>query len=418
MEQTSKISVGILGYGGRGHSIAKAINSFSDHIYVKAIAEPEANRRQMAMAECNLQEEYIFCDYKEFLSKGVLVDLLIITTMDNFHYEPLMRALEIGYKNIVTEKPIASTLEECVRMTQAAEQYNANVVVLHSLRYNLYYRKMKEIIESGEIGQVMGIRHVEGASLMNYSHAFVRGNWANTRNSASLILQKSCHDTDIMAYITGKKYKRISSFGSLTYFTKANAPEGSAERCLDCKYQNDCRFSAVPMYTWNGHSPWYDSAVVKYGYASVEDAMREGEYGRCVYKCDNDMVDHQVMNFEFEDDSTGTFTVTAFDAGRRTEVQGTLCTMTGHERKGTIEIRNMIGGKIIKTYEVKSESSTTLNHRGTDEQLVKDLIVFLRDGDSTNLSFIQGALHSHLACFAAEIARKEGRIVSISELTQ
>lgn len=418
MDQTQKISVGILGYGGRGHAMAKAINSFSDHIYVKAIAEPEENRRQMAMEECNLQKEHIFQGYKEFLAKGILVDLLIITTMDNFHYEPLMKALEMGYKNILLEKPIASTKEECVRMTKAAEQYKANVVILHSLRYNLYYRKMKEIIESGEIGEVMGIRHVEGASLMNYSHAFVRGNWANTKNSASLIMQKSCHDTDIMTYITGKKYKRISSFGALTYFTKTNAPEGSAERCLDCKYQKDCRFSAVPLYTAKGHEPWYNSAVEKYGYANVEDAMREGEYGRCVWKCDNDMVDHQVMNFEFEDGATGTFTVTAFDAGRRTEVQGTLCTMTGHESRGTIEIRKMIGGKIIRTYDVKSESSTTLDHRGTDEQLVQDLISFLKDGDATNLSFIQGALHSHLACFAAEIARKEGRVVSISELTK
>lgn len=415
MEQRKKISVGILGYGGRGSSMARAINKFPEKIYVKAIAEPEENRRQMAIENFGVPAKNAFCDYTEFFSKGVIVDLLIITTMDNFHYEPLMKALEIGYKNILLEKPISPSLEECIEMTRAADKYNANVIVLHSLRYNLYYRKMKEIVESREIGEVMGIRHIEGANLMNYSHSFVRGNWANTRDSAPLIMAKSCHDTDIITYITGKKYKKISSFGSLTYFTKDNAPEDSAERCLDCKYKDDCRFSAIPLYTAKGHEPWYDSAVVKYGYPTVEDAMREGEYGQCVYKCDNNLVDHQVMDFEFEDGATGTFTVTAFDSGRRTEVQGTLGLMIGNEWKGNIQIWKHMSDE-VKTYDVFSTSSTTIDHYATDVQLVSDLITFMNEGDATNLSFIQGALHSHLACFAAEIAREEERVVYISEL--
>jgi len=413
-----KISVGIIGFGGRGSSMAKAIREFSDEIYVKAVAEPEENRKQMAVEDYGVPEEYVFHDYKEFLSKGVIVDLLMITTMDNFHYEPLLKALELGYKNILLEKPISPSMEECIGMTEAAEKHGANVIVLHSLRYNLYYRKMKEIIESGEIGRVMGIRHVEGASLMNYSHSFVRGNWANTKDSASYIMAKSCHDTDIITYITGKKYKKISSFGSLTYYVKENAPEGCAKRCVDCKYQDTCMYSAVPLYSAEYHSPWYESMVIKEGYSSVEEAARKGVYGQCVYRCDNNLVDHQVMSFEFEDGATGTFTTTAFDSGRRTEVQGTLYTMIGHEGEGTIKLRNQIGGNIDKVYDVASESSTTIAHTATDIQLVRDLINFMVKGDSTNLSFIQGALHSHLACFAAEIAREEERVVYMSELTK
>jgi len=118
---------------------------------------------------------------------GVIVDLLMITTMDNFHYEPLMKALEIGYKNILLEKPLSPSMKECIEMTEAAQKHNANVIVLHSLRYGLYWRKLREIVDSGEIGKVMGIRHVEGASVMNYSHSFVRGNWENTKDSAPFI---------------------------------------------------------------------------------------------------------------------------------------------------------------------------------------------------------------------------------------
>lgn len=413
---TQKISVGILGFGGRGMSMAKAIVKFPDEIYVKAIAEPEENRKQMAMDEYGVQKEFVFNDYNEFLSKGVIVDLLIITTMDNYHYEPLMKALEIGYKNILLEKPLSASMKECIEMTEAAEKHNANVIVLHSLRYSLYYRKLKEIVDSGEIGKVMGIRHVEGASLMNYSHSFVRGNWENTRDSAPLIMAKSCHDTDIITYITGKKYKKISSFGTLTYFTKENDLEGSAKRCVDCKYKDECMYSTVPLYSDERHTPWYESIVTKEGYASVEEAAQKGRYGRCVYKCDNNLVDNQVMNFEFEDGTTGTFTVTAFDSGRRTEVQGTLYMMTGDEGTGEIKLRNQIGGNIDKVYNAYSVSSATIDHFSTDMQLTRELIAFINHGDATNLSFIQGALDSHLACFAAEISREEERIVYMKEL--
>lgn len=396
--------------------MAKAIAKFSDEIYIKAVAEPEENRKQMAINDYGVPEENVFNDYNEFLSKGVIVDLLMITTMDNFHYEPLMKALEIGYKNILLEKPLSPSMKECIEMTEAAQKHNANVIVLHSLRYGLYWRKLREIVKSGEIGKVMGIRHVEGASVMNYSHSFVRGNWENTKDSAPFIMAKSCHDTDIITYITGKKYKKISSFGSLVYYTQENAPEGAASHCLDCKYKDECMYSTVPLYEAEYHAPWYESIVTKEGYSSVEEAARKGRYGRCVYKCDNNLVDNQVMNFEFEDGTTGTFTVTAFDSGRRTEIQGTLYTVFGDEGTGEIKLRNQIGGNIDKVYNVASESSATIAHSTTDMQLVKELIEFIKCGDATNLSFIQGALDSHLACFAAEISREEERVVYMKEL--
>lgn len=416
MAKDKKISVGILGFGGRGEAMAEAIKEFPDKIYVKAIAEPEANRRQTATEQYGVAEENIYCDYNEFLKEGVIVDLLIITTMDTMHYEPIMKAMEIGYKTILLEKPISIDLNECIKMAKAAKKYNADVIVLHTLRYGIYYRRLKEIIDNGELGDIMGIRHSEGASLMNYSHSFVRGNWANTATSAPFILQKSCHDTDIIVYLTGKKYKKISSIGSLTYFKEENAPEGCADKCVDCERKYECSYNSLSLYRDPGHKLWYESAVTKHGYSSVEEAMQKGRYGRCVYKCDNNVTDQQVTCFEFEDGTTGTFAMTAFDFGRRTEIQGSIRTLRADETSGIIEIYNQLGGNLYKKFDIKAEHSTTINHHSSDIQLTMDLIEFINEGDSSKLSFIEGALQSHLACFAAEISRKEERTVYISEL--
>ena len=413
-----KISIGIIGFGGRGKSMAKASVPFSDKVYINAVAEPAENRRRDAIEIYNVPEENVFSDYKDFLAKGVIADLLFITTMDTMHYEPLMMALDIGYKYIVLEKPISTDINECIEMAKKAKEKNANVIILHSMRYNVFYRKMKELVESGEIGEVMNVRHIEGASLMNYSHSFVRGNFANTERSAPFITQKSCHDMDILTYVTGLKYKKIFAFGGLSYFVGDRAPEGSAERCIDCKYKNDCRFSGFEMYTKSYHQPWIDGAVHLHGYPNLEEAMAKGQYGRCVWKCDNNVMDHQAITFEFENGGMGTFTLTAFDGGRKTEIIGTHGVMYANESTGVIEIHGQIGIDNPKIFDTKSTAHATIDHYNTDILLMSELIAFINEGDSTNLSFIEGAVHSHFACFAAEISREEERVVYINSLTE
>lgn len=413
-----KISVGIIGFGGRGTAMAKAIKALSEEIYVIAVADPDEQRRNTAITEYGVAAENTFSDYKKFLEKGVIADLLIISTMDKMHYEPAMMALEAGYKTIVLEKPISTDKDECINLTRAAKKNDAKIIIVHTLRYNPYFRKMREVVASGEIGEVIGVRHVEGASLINYTHSFVRGNFANTERSAPFVLQKSCHDIDILSYITGLNYKKICSLGSLGYFTEANAPQDCAERCSDCKYKDECRFSGYLLYSSPGHKPWYEGAVTLHGYSSVEESMEKSEYGRCVFKCDNNVMDHQALAFEFENGATGTFSLTAFEFGRRTEIQGTHYVMRCSEHTGLIELFNQIGGALVKTYDVRAEITTTIDHYSCDVQLMKDILDYFKKGITTELSFIEGALHSHLVCFASEVSRLEERMVYIKELAE
>ena len=338
--------------------------------------------------------------------------------MDKMHYEPAMMALEAGYKTIILEKPISTDKEECINLTRAAKKNDAKIIIIHTLRYNPYFRKMREVVASGEIGEVIGVRHIEGASLMNYTHSFVRGNFANTERSAPFVLQKSCHDIDILSYITGLKYRKICSLGSLGYFTETNAPEGCAERCSDCKYKDECRFSGYLLYSSPRHKPWYEGAVTLHGYSSVAESMEKSDYGRCVFKCDNNVVDHEAISFEFENGATGTFSLTGFELGRRTEIQGTLCAMRCSEHTGLIELYNQIGGALVKTYDARAEITTTIDHYSCDVQLIKDILDFFKQGITTEISFIEEVLHSHLVCFASEVSRLEERVVYIKELAE
>ena len=135
-----------------------------------------------------------------------------------------------------------------------------------------------------------------------------------------MILQKSCHDMDILTWLLGKKCKAVSSFGSTRLFKPECAPEGAALRCLDgCKAKEKCLFDAEKIYITSPKtglatgSSWMSSVLsVENTMESTYKALREGPYGRCVYHCDNDVVDHQQTNLLMEDGSTISFTMCAF----------------------------------------------------------------------------------------------------------
>jgi predicted dehydrogenase len=266
---------------------------------------------------------------------------------------------------------------------------------------------MKEVVDSGRLGDIVSIQHLEPVEHIHMSHSFVRGNWRNSKESTPMILSKSCHDTDILRWVIGKSCEKVSSFGSLKHFSEENAPDGSTARCTDgCTYERQCIFSAIKLY--KEKKGWlYHLAIDNYEDATILKALQEGPYGKCVYRTDNDVVDHQVVNMEFEDQITVAFSMEAFThyGGRRTRIFGTKGDLIGDESHMTI--KDFLTGEQENWEPGKATENS--GHGGGDYGLVHDFVQAVSQQDPSLLtSTIDASMESHLIGFKAEESRLNG----------
>jgi len=313
---------------------------------------------------------------------------------------------------LLLEKPISPYIKECIEIEQVAKQYNRHVVVCHVLRYTPFYTKVKELIESGVAGDVVAVQAIEPVGYWHQAHSFIRGNWRNSEETSPMILQKCCHDMDILLWLCGKKCKKVSSFGSLRLFKKENAPEGAPERCTDgCPASETCPYYAPRYYITQvrcGNVEWPINLLNSHPTEeNIMDALRNGPYGRCVYHCDNNVVDHQVVNLELEDGATVNFTMCGFtkDSYRRLCIMGTHGEIVGDMENNTIIIKPFVGENQI--IDVNTLADDFSGHGGGDVQMVKDLADLLIDGSVKNnrISSIEHSMESHYVAFAAEESR-------------
>ncbi len=414
-----KLKVILIGAGNRGGVYTDVMSAMPEQFEVVAVAEPRDSRRERIQEIHKLPDNMCFTDYKPLLALGKIADIALIATMDRDHFEPAMMAIDLGY-DLMLEKPITPTPEQCIALTENAEKHGVRVVICTVLRYTPLFIKLKEIIDSGRIGKVMSINHEECVEFVHQSHSFVRGNWGNSERSSVMLLQKSCHDMDILQWLLGKKCKKVQSFGSLSYFTAENAPEGAPERCIEgCPVGDTCIYNSVKLYL-ESDSNWFRSAATKLVKSSDEDVKKsllESNYGKCVFHCDNDVVDHQTVNMLFEDDVTVTFTMNAFNTGGRyINIYGT---------KG--EIRAALKGDTpIKVYDIVSKETEEIpssgtdgvlgGHGGGDAGIVKTLYSYMiGEYNGVSVPTIQESCYNHLITFAADHARKTGTVVDVEE---
>ena len=349
-----------------------------------------------------------------------MADIAIISTLDRDHIMPSLLAIEKGY-NLLLEKPAGATPEECRKIQRAAEKKGVFALVCHVLRYTKFFIALKHIIDSGDIGEVRTIQHIEGVGNVHQSHSFVRGNWRNSDESTPMILQKSCHDMDILAWLVGKKCKKVQSFGSLSYFIPKNAPEGAPERCIDGCPKTDCPYNAVKLYYDDKDNSWFrnvSTGLLSPTDEDVERALRTTDYGKCVFKCPNNVVDHQVVNLLFEDDVTVSFSMNAFNKGGRTiKIMGT---------KG--EINATFSDPIIRVYDFLTEKEREIDldsgkiddtivggHGGGDTGIMlalRDLVLGIPNG---SICDIAESCDNHMIAFAAEESRVLGTVVDMDE---
>ncbi len=408
----------VIGAGSRGATYAQYALEHPDELRVIGVAEPRDHYRQDLAARHGIPAENIVADWHALLGRPRFADAAIIATPDALHAEPAIACAKAGY-HLLLEKPLAPTEADCRRIVAAVQESGVMLAVCHVMRYTAYTQALKAVLESGRIGQIVSVQHLEPVGYWHQAHSFVRGNWRNEASSSSMLLQKSCHDLDWLRYIVGKACVRVSSFGSLNHFRASERPEGAADRCLDCEIEADCAYSARRLYIQEleaGNTGWPVNVITSdTTEAGVLTALRTGPYGRCVYACDNDVVDHQVVNLEFAGGVTASFTMTAFTRGRdrETRIFGTKGELFGDGQK--IEIFDFLTEQTTTIdSQLESDGSILSGHGGGDEGVLRAFLAALRDQNpNLILSGPAESLESHLMVFAAETARREARVCEL-----
>jgi predicted dehydrogenase len=293
------------------------------------------------------------------------------------------------------------------------------LAICHVLRYSPFFQALRQVLMSGAIGRIVTVQHTENVAFWHMAHSFVRGPWSRKGVSSPMILSKSCHDLDILLYLINRPPLRVSSFGSLTWFRPENAPEGAADFCLDgCAAEPSCPYSVQKNYLGGNRIDWIkDSPHVSIdtSYAAKLAALRKGTFGRCVFKAGNDVVDHQVVNIEFEDGITVNFLLHAF-AAENTRTMRYGCTqgeIRAHLDKNEIRVGHFRDGR----EEIILPGELSGGHSGGDGGMLRGFVEAVRAQDTSRiLTGVETSLEGHLLAFAAEESRlNNGRMIDMVE---
>ena len=408
-ESRRPVSIVAIGAGNRTNKYLEYVKQHPDKVKLVGVVELNDIRRKH-VADCfSLDASQCFVDYRDFFQQPVEADAVMICTPENMHFGPTMQAIERGY-HILLEKPIAQTLEECMLIAQAARKHDVLVSVCHVLRYHPYFMKIKELVDSGELGNIISINHRTSVGLDRTAHGFVRGLWRKEAVTNPMLMSKCCHDIDFLLWLTKTPCRKLTSFGSLRWFKEKNAPEGSAARCVDCKVESRCPFSAVDLY--RVRRDWIANFDVPEGKTIdevIEEQLRYGLYGRCVYRCDNDVVDHQIVSMEMESEVTINFSMDVFTVkdNRETHICLTEGEIDGDETR--LKVCRFRGVK-EEVYDF-SDLAHQPFHAGADLNIVADFIDAIQKNRRNVVTSIEQSVESHRICFEAERSRKEQRTI-------
>ncbi len=408
MEKT----MSFIGLGNRGLIYAKLVKD-SGRVKITALCDSDENTLHGAAKELGVPLENCFLSVCDFFAKGKLAEVVAISTPDAVHCEQCLSAMKLGY-NVLLEKPVAITEKDCLAISDCAKKLGRKVVVCHVLRYTDFYRKIKDIIDSGEIGEIIHISQSENVGWWHYSQSFIRGKWRNSNTSSPMILAKCCHDFDMINWLMGDRCTTVSSFGELSVFNKSHAPKESDSYCYKCELKDTCLYSAIRR---SEEMPF--TMNVPFGFDYKPESIRKyledekNSYGKCVYRSDNNVVDHQSVIMQYEKGATANLNMHAFAQStyRRTVVVGTKGEIVGlfdDERDKTISVNifSPVDKFAPKEYNFGEESS---GHGGGDGGLITSFIDYMYDGkQNSDVSGIEVSVASHQMAFAAEKSRLNG----------
>jgi predicted dehydrogenase len=402
------VKIALIGAGDRGRFVYAQYAKMNPTLMkIVAVATPDPKERAIMREEHKIPDKYAFSTWEDaFKSLPPGTEGVIIATPDRLHHGPLTKAMEMNL-HILCEKAVVPTLEECIEVEKASVNFNKVFMTGYVLEYTAFYVKIKELIDQGLIGKLIGIDAIENTGHLHMAHAFVRGNWRNLKESSPMILSKSCHDMDLLYWLAGAPCETLSSYGALTHFKAENAPKDAPPRCLDgCPHMAECPYDAAKIYLTDNIG-WPTSTITTdLSIAGRIKALETGPYGRCVYRCDNDVVDHQTVAMKFANGTMVNFTMTAFSMnihrsialfGARGEIRGDL-----EENKFTIK---EFSSRNTQTIEVAKPTS---GHSGGDFGLITDFVNSIRKTGDNKRASIKDAFESHYMALAAEYSRNHG----------
>jgi predicted dehydrogenase len=414
----------LVGAGARGaDAYGKWALEHPDRLKFIAVAEPDAGRRQRFAEDHKLAPDSCYSSFDELFQAGKLAQALVCATQDQMHVQPTLAALELGY-HVLLEKPMALNPTDCVTLIEAAEKSKRLLMISHVLRYTPFFSAIQKVIKSGRLGDIVAVEQRENLAYWHMAHSYVRGNWSNSDKSSPMILAKCCHDLDVLSWIIDRPVKRVQSFGSLMHFASVNAPAGATARCTDgCPVAESCPFDAQRLYLNMENTGWPVSTLsTDISYKGRLKALQEGPYGRCVYHCDNNVVDHQVVNLEHEGGAITTLVMQghSHEEGRTIRYDGTKATLRAKFTYNTpSEIRlydhlsNDLAGELIPIPSIEDSG-----HGGGDAGLSAAFVEAVGNPSRQVLSSARASLMSHLLAFAAEEARVTGNTIAMADYLQ
>ncbi len=420
-----QLTVVVIGAGSRGNCYTDSIKFMPEKFKVVGVAEPIESRREYLRTTQNIDKSKCFHTWEDLLSIPKFADIAIVSTMDQMHLEPALKALEAGY-DLLLEKPAAPTAEECAAIYKKAKECGRKILVCHVLRYTNFFRSIKKLIDDGFLGEVISIEHTEAVGNIHQSHSYVRGLWKDSKTSSFMLLAKCCHDIDILQWLLNKECKKVQSFGSLSYFTEKNAPEGAPERCTDgCPHADACYYNAIKLYYDDKENNWFREAATKIPHPTDEQvmtALKTTDYGKCVFKCNNNVVDHQTVNMEFEGGTTATLTMAAFNrGGRYIRIMGTKGELFADMRANEETAFNFYDFSTREFRYLKvdlpiQDDSIVSGHGGGDSGIMLSLYDYVTGAiGAEDLSEIGISCKNHLITFAAEESRLTDKVIDVTE---
>ncbi len=371
-----EIGIGLIGCGGRLRDVLDKTLKYSDRFKVRAVCDPD--ERSVRATREAYGSRIVVHEQARDLAARPDVDWVMIGSWNCLHREHAVAAFEAG-KHVFCEKPLATTLEDCLVMREAWKKSGRRFVIGFTLRYSPHYKKIKELVVSGHIGYLISMEFNE---TLDFNHGgYIHGDWRRlTALAGTHLLEKCCHDIDLANWIVDSRARRVASFGGLNFFTPSNAHH------IERLGRNDKRREAYR--TWPG---------------LVE---------KNPFTADKDIVDNQVAVIEYENDVRATFHTNCNTAipERRMYLCGSEGTLRANVLSGEIELKR-IG---FNEQTIRPDTGGRGGHGGGDDVLGESLADCMLGNASPRTSLDDG-FNAAITCFAIDRAMYTGQVVSVAD---